>query len=44
MAAAISLYEAFAEVPDPREPSGRRHPLQAVLTLTSVAMLTPSAK
>lgn len=40
MAAAISLFEAFAEVPDPREPSGRRHPLQAVLTLTSVAMLT----
>jgi hypothetical protein len=40
MAAAISLYEAFAEVPDPREPSGKRHPLQAVLTLTSVAMLS----
>jgi len=40
MAAAISLFEAFADVPDPRESSGRRHPLQAVLTLTSVAMLS----
>ena len=40
MAATISLYEAFAEVPDPRDSSGRRHPLQAVLTLTSVAILS----
>jgi hypothetical protein len=40
MAAAISLYEAFADVPDPREASGKRHSLQAVLTLTSVAMLS----
>lgn len=40
MAAQISLYEALAEVPDPREASGKRHPLQAVLTLTSVAMLS----
>ena len=40
MAAAISLFEAFADVPDPRESSGKRHPLQAVLTLTSVAMLS----
>jgi hypothetical protein len=36
----ISLYEAFGEVPDPREALGRRHPLQAILTLTSVAMLS----
>lgn len=36
----ISLWEAFAAVPDPRDPSGRRHPLQAVLTLCSVAMLS----
>ena len=40
MAAAISLYEAFADVPDPRDASGKRHPLQAVLTLVSVAMLS----
>jgi hypothetical protein len=36
----LSLYEAFGEVPDPRKASGRRHPLQAVLTLTAVAMLS----
>lgn len=36
----ISLWEAFAEVPDPRERSGQRHPLQALLTLTSVAILS----
>ena len=36
----ISLYEAFGEVPDPRDPSGKRHPLQAVLTLACVAMLS----
>jgi DDE_Tnp_1-associated/Transposase DDE domain len=36
----MSLWESFAEVPDPREASGRRHPLQAVLTLTSVAILS----
>jgi hypothetical protein len=36
----FSLYEVFGQVPDPREASGRRHPLQAVLALTSVAMLS----
>lgn len=36
----VSLWEAFAEVPDPRDPSGRRHPLQAVLTLCAVATLS----
>src|SRR5438093_2645648 len=40
MATDISLYEAFGEVPDPRDPSGKRHPLQAILTLTTVAMLS----
>lgn len=40
MSSVVSLWEAFAEVPDPREASGRRHPLQAILTLTSVAMLS----
>lgn len=40
MAQGISLWEAFAEVADPRERSGQRHPLQAILTLTSVAILS----
>lgn len=35
----ISRWECFAGVPDPREESGKRRPLQAVLTLTAVAML-----
>jgi len=42
MSARVSLWEAFGEVPDPRDASGRRYPLQAVLTLTSVAMLSGS--
>ena len=36
----ISLWEAFADVPDPRDPSGIRHPLPAVLALCSVAVLS----
>jgi hypothetical protein len=36
----ISLWESFAAVPDPRDDSGKRHPLQAILTLTAVAMLS----
>jgi hypothetical protein len=36
----FSLYEAFGQVADPRDASGRRHPLQAILALTSVAMLS----
>ena len=39
MSSDSSLYEVFRQVPDPREASGRRHPLQAILTLTCVAML-----
>lgn len=35
----ISLWECLASVPDPRSPLGLRHPLSAVLTLCSVAML-----
>jgi hypothetical protein len=35
----ISLWECFSSVPDPRSPLGLRHPLSAVLTLCSVAML-----
>jgi len=38
MSQAISLYEVFGQVPDPRDSSGRRLPLQAILTLTSVAI------
>jgi hypothetical protein len=36
----ISLWEALAQVPDPRQASGKRHPLQAVLTLCAVALLS----
>jgi len=34
-----SLFACFLKVPDPRSPLGRRHPLEAILTLCSVAML-----
>lgn len=34
-----SLLAAFATVPDPRLPRGRRHPLPAVLALATAAML-----
>lgn len=37
--AAISLAEAFALIPDPRDRRGRQHPLVAVLCLTTVAIL-----
>lgn len=35
----ISLWDSFAAVPDPRSKLGKRHPLTAILTLCSVAML-----
>ena len=35
----LSLVEALASVPDPRDPRGRVHPLTAVLSLTVVAVL-----
>jgi hypothetical protein len=35
----ISLFDCFLSVPDPRAASGKRHPLSAILTLCSVAML-----
>jgi hypothetical protein len=35
----LSLVEALAGVPDPRDPRGRIHPLPAVLSLTVVAIL-----
>lgn len=40
MSTGISLWEAFAEVPDPRDAQGRRHPLPAILSLVAVAMLS----
>lgn len=36
----VSLWEALGEVPDPRSRLGRRHPLQAVLVLCVVAILS----
>ena len=36
----MSLMEALAEVPDPRDPRGVRHPLTAILGLTVVAVLS----
>jgi DDE family transposase len=35
----ISLFDCFSTVPDPRSAHGKRHPLCAILTLCSVAML-----
>lgn len=35
----ISLVEALAQVPDPRDPRGVRHPLAAILSLAVVAIL-----
>lgn len=35
----ICLFDCFSSVPDPRAASGKRHPLHAILTLCSVAML-----
>jgi len=37
-----SLFEVFAELPDPRNPSGRRHSLAACLTLCATAILCGS--
>lgn len=34
-----SLWDILAQVPDPREPSGRRFPLQGLLALTLAALL-----
>lgn len=36
----VSLMEALAAVPDPRDPRGKRHPLAAILGLTVVAVLS----
>lgn len=39
MSPQLSLAEAFARVPDPRDPRGLEHPLVAVLCLSAVAVL-----
>jgi len=39
-ACAKSLFEAFGEVPDPRDPLGKQHPLAALLTAAVVAILS----
>jgi hypothetical protein len=40
MAQTISLSQSLPQIPDPRDASGTRHPLPAVLTLSAVAMLS----
>ena len=40
MSAPLSLLEVLAQVPDPRNPKGVRHPLPAILALAVLAMLT----
>jgi hypothetical protein len=40
MSAPLSLLEVLAQVPDPRNPKGVRHPLSAILSLTVLALLT----
>jgi hypothetical protein len=40
MGQSISLWEAMSQIPDPRDASGKRHPLQAILTLSAVAILS----
>jgi hypothetical protein len=37
--APLSLFDALAEVPDPRSRHGGRHPLLAILSVTVLAML-----
>jgi hypothetical protein len=37
--AVVSLTEVFAQVPDPRDPRGVRHPAQAILTLVFLGLL-----
>jgi len=39
MTTLTSLWECFASLPDPRSPLGKRHPLPAILSLITVAVL-----
>jgi hypothetical protein len=40
MSSPVTLLEALAQVPDPRNPKGVRYPLHAILSLAVLAMLT----
>jgi hypothetical protein len=40
MPASLALLDALAQIPDPRDPRGVRHPLPAVLSLAVLAMLS----
>lgn len=40
MSTSPTLMEVFAEIEDPRRPQGTRHPLEAILTLAVVAILS----
>ena len=40
MSSPLSLLDVLADIPDPRDPRGIRHPLSAVLGLAVLAMLT----
>src|SRR5262245_55768601 len=40
MSAPLCLLEVLAQIPDPRNPKGVRHPLPALLALAVLAMLT----
>jgi len=40
MSKSVSLFEASGEVSEPRGAQGRRHPLPAILALTTVAILS----
>ncbi|MBO4312121.1 MAG: transposase family protein [Desulfovibrionaceae bacterium] len=35
----LSLWDRFGQIPDPRNPSGRRYSLQSILALITVALL-----
>jgi hypothetical protein len=40
MATPLALLDVLAQVPDPRDPRGIRHPLHAILSLAVLAMMT----
>ena len=40
MPAPLALLDVLAQIPDPRDPRGVRHPLSAILSLAVLAMLT----
>ncbi len=39
-AVGVSLWDVFSKVPDPRDASGRRFPLQGILALTVAALIS----